>query len=86
MFKVNDVVVYGLQGVCEIIGIEDQKIGGEIKKYFVLKPKNNKSASTFLSQKGKGSRGKTAAYVRRAFYERCRANLIQRVAVCTECG
>jgi len=48
MFKVNDVVVYGSQGVCEIIGIEDQKIGREIKKYFVLKPKNDKGATCYV--------------------------------------
>ena len=34
MFQINDVVVYGAQGVCEIISIEDQKIGGETKKVF----------------------------------------------------
>ena len=48
MFKVNDVVVYGAQGVCEIIGIEDQKIGGEMKTYFVLKPKNNNGATCYV--------------------------------------
>ena len=48
MFKVNDVVVYGTQGVCEIIGIEDRKIGGEIKKYFVLKPKKDKGATCYI--------------------------------------
>ena len=39
MFQVNDVVVYGLQGVCEIVGIDGQKVNGVIKNYFVLKPK-----------------------------------------------
>ena len=29
MFKLKDVVVYGSQGVCEIIGIEERKVGGE---------------------------------------------------------
>jgi CarD family transcriptional regulator len=48
MFKVNDVVVYGPQGVCEIIGIEDRKIGGAIKSYFVLKPKNDKGATCYV--------------------------------------
>ena len=48
MFKVNDVVVYSSQGVCEIIGIEEQKIGGEIKRYFVLKPKNDKGATCYV--------------------------------------
>lgn len=48
MFKINDVVVYGSQGVCEIIGIEDQKLGGATKKYFVLKPKNDKGAICYV--------------------------------------
>ena len=48
MFKVKDVVVYGSQGVCEIIGIEDQKVGGEVKKFFVLKPKDDKGATCYV--------------------------------------
>lgn len=48
MFEVNDVVVYGSQGVCEIISIENQKIGRETKAYFVLKPKNNKGATFYV--------------------------------------
>lgn len=48
MFKVNDVVVYGAQGVCKIVGIEDQKIGEQIKTYFVLKPTNDKGATCYV--------------------------------------
>lgn len=48
MFTLNDVVVYSSQGVCEIIGIEEQKVGGEIKRYFVLKPKNGKGATCYV--------------------------------------
>ena len=48
MFKVNDVVVYGPQGVCEIAGVEYQKIGGENKTYFVLKPKNGGGATFYV--------------------------------------
>lgn len=46
MFKINDVVVYGSQGVCEIVGIDEKKIDGVIYNYFVLKPKND-NATTF---------------------------------------
>ena len=28
MFQINDVVVYGAQGVCKIVGTQDQKITG----------------------------------------------------------
>ena len=48
MFKVNDVVVYGSQGVCEITGLEDRKVDGQIKKYFVLQPKNHIGATCYV--------------------------------------
>ena len=48
MFRVSDVVVYGSQGVCEIIGIEDRKISGENKAYFVLKPKDDKGTTFYV--------------------------------------
>ena len=48
MFKINDVVVYGSQGVCEIVDIEEKKIDGENKSYFVLKPKADKGATFYV--------------------------------------
>lgn len=48
MFKENDIVVYGSQGVFKITGIEEQKIYGDFKKYFVLKPMNNKGATCYV--------------------------------------
>lgn len=48
MFKINDVIVYGSQGVCDIIAIEERKIGGEVKAYFVLKPKSNNGAICYV--------------------------------------
>ena len=48
MFKINDVVVYGQQGVFEITAIEDKKIGGEMKSYFVLKPKAERGATCYV--------------------------------------
>lgn len=38
MFQVNDVIIYGNQGVCEIIDIEEKTINGTKKEYYVLKP------------------------------------------------
>ena len=35
MFKVNDVLVYGSQGVCKIVDIEEKSISGAKKKYYV---------------------------------------------------
>ena len=48
MFKLNDVVVYGSQGVCEIVSIDEKKVDGTIKKYFVLKPKDEKGATFYV--------------------------------------
>ncbi len=48
MFEINDVVVYGAQGVCEIVSIDERKVDGMIKKYFVLKPKNDKGATCYV--------------------------------------
>lgn len=38
MFKVNDVITYGTQGVCKIVDIEEKTVSGAKKKYYVLKP------------------------------------------------
>ena len=38
MFQINDAVVYGSQGVCEIVDIAEKKIDGVARSYFILKP------------------------------------------------
>ena len=48
MFRINDVVVYGAQGVCKIVGIDEQKIDGINKKYFVLKPQDNRGTTFYV--------------------------------------
>jgi CarD family transcriptional regulator len=48
MFQINDVVVYGAQGVCQIVGIDEQKVDGAIKEYYVLKPKDNRDTTFFV--------------------------------------
>lgn len=47
MFQVNDVIIYGTQGVCKITGTEEKMVNGTKKTYFVLKPVNEKSATIF---------------------------------------
>ena len=47
MFQVNDVIIYGAQGVCQIAGTEDKTVGGAKKTYFILKPVNDKGATIF---------------------------------------
>lgn len=47
MFQVNDVILYGTQGVCEITGIEEKIISGVKKKYYVLKPVKDQGATIY---------------------------------------
>ena len=47
MFTVNDIIIYGMQGVCQIVGIEEKMIGGVKKNYFVLKPVNDNGSTIF---------------------------------------
>jgi len=48
MFQIQDIVVYGSQGVCKIVGIEEQKTGGVKKSYFVLKPQDEREATFYV--------------------------------------
>ena len=48
MFKVNDVIIYGAQGVCQIVGVEEKTVSGANKSYFVLKPVNETGATFFV--------------------------------------
>ena len=34
MFQINDVIIYGTQGVCEITGIEEKCVNGNKKTYY----------------------------------------------------
>lgn len=47
MFQVNDTIIYGIQGVCKIVGIEEKAISGTRKDYFVLKPLSNEGSTLF---------------------------------------
>ena len=47
MFKVNDVIIYGTQGVCQIVGVEEKTVSGAKRNYFVLKPVKDKGSTIF---------------------------------------
>lgn len=47
MFQVNDVIVYGTQGVCKITGTEEKKVGRKKITYFVLKPVGDRGSTIF---------------------------------------
>ena len=47
MFKINDMIIYGTQGVCKIEDIEEKTFSGVHKTYFVLKPINEKGSTVY---------------------------------------
>lgn len=47
MFKVNDTIMYGTQGICKIVEIAEKDFMGAKKEYYVLKPINNEGATLF---------------------------------------
>lgn len=48
MFQVNDVIIYGVQGVCKIIGTEEKNVSGKKRTYFVLKPVPDNGSTIFV--------------------------------------
>lgn len=48
MFQVNDVIIYGAQGVCKITGTEEKMSSGKKREYFVLKPVSDKGSTIFV--------------------------------------
>ncbi|MDV4152618.1 CarD family transcriptional regulator [Clostridium sp. AL.422] len=42
MFKINDYVVYGTNGVCKIADIESMNLRNQLLEYYVLSPVNDK--------------------------------------------
>lgn len=47
MFKVNDTIMYGTQGICKIVEIAEKDFMGAKKEYYVLKPINDAGATLF---------------------------------------
>ncbi len=47
MFQVNDVIIYGAQGVCKITDTEEKTVSGKKKTYFVLKPVGDQGSTIF---------------------------------------
>lgn len=48
MYKVNEIVSYGLNGVCKIVGTEEKDLMGTRKTYLVLKPLSDDKSTCFV--------------------------------------
>lgn len=47
MFQINDVIIYGTQGVCQIADIQEKNVSGVTKMYFVIKPVHDSGSTIF---------------------------------------
>ena len=48
MFQINDMVMYGMHGVCKIEDITMKEFMGTPKEYYVLKPINDSTATLYV--------------------------------------
>ena len=48
MFNVDDIVTYGINGVCKIVTIEEKNLMGTKKNYLVLKPLNDDKSTFYV--------------------------------------
>lgn len=48
MYKVNDIVIYGMNGVCKIVEIEEKNLMGTQKTYLVLNPLNGDKSTYYV--------------------------------------
>ena len=48
MFKTNDIIAYGTEGVCQITGVEEKLVAGKSIEYYVLKPVDGRSSTVYI--------------------------------------
>ena len=48
MYQVNDVVVYGLHGVCRVTEITEKEFAGEAQRYYTMKPVFDNRSTFFV--------------------------------------
>ena len=58
MFKINDVIAYGAEGVCKITGIETRMVSGTRIEYYVLQPLDSKRSTVYVPTGNKMLLGK----------------------------
>lgn len=48
MYQIGETVLYGTEGVCKIEQMQEMKVGGKKKQYYVLKPVYRDGATVFV--------------------------------------
>lgn len=58
MYQTGEFVVYGVQGVCRVLGIEKQLVNRKRVEYLVLEPLNKGESKFYLPTQNPGAMGK----------------------------
>lgn len=61
MFQIGDCVVYGVHGVCRVVGMEKQLVNRKRTMYMVLEPLANKESRFYLPAENPTAMGKLKA-------------------------
>lgn len=48
MYNIDDVVIYGTEGICKITGITEMKFGGEKSEYYILTPVEKEENTVYV--------------------------------------
>lgn len=48
MYKVNETVIYGTEGICKITDIAERNFNSSVEKYYILKPLYNSSSTIMV--------------------------------------
>ena len=58
MYNIGDMVLYGGEGICKIVGIEDKKIADRVVKYYALSPEGIGYSVFYVPTEGKAAESK----------------------------
>ncbi len=58
MYNIGDLVLYGGEGICRIVGIEDKKIADRVVKYYALTPEGEGNSVFYVPTEGKAAEAK----------------------------
>ena len=66
LFKIDDVVVYGSQGICKVEKIETKQIGKQTADYYVLKPLFKENTAVFVPMQNEALTSKMQSVLTKA--------------------
>lgn len=58
MYNIGDMVLYGGEGICKIVGIEDKKIADKVIQYYALSPEGIGNSVFYVPTEGKVAESK----------------------------